>query len=197
MAFRKYIPVHPPVVAVPGSGLCGGLRFAVDSVESLADRRHQSIGFNSHSYLTVRAWRSVGAPDKTAAATMPVGSLPSITRLGTGEKVLREDKSTEIRSYGAVALTTCHGPRSHCSPADGVPLPPRESPSASRRSSASGPSAAHRVMSLVALHRVGKRMIGRNIVEGRPMAAFPPACRPPLGIGDYLALALTLWHDRQ
>lgn len=40
-------------------------------------------------YLTVRACKSVGAPDRTAAATDSPGSLPSMTRLGTGEKVLK------------------------------------------------------------------------------------------------------------
>jgi hypothetical protein len=39
-------------------------------------------------YRTVRAWRSTGAPDRTAAATLSPGSLPSMTRLGTGEKLL-------------------------------------------------------------------------------------------------------------
>lgn len=47
-------------------------------------------GFGGRStYLTVRAWRSVGAPDSTAAARASPGSLPSMTRFGTGEKVLR------------------------------------------------------------------------------------------------------------
>lgn len=39
-------------------------------------------------YRTVRAWRSMGAPERTAAATDSPGSLPSITRLGIGENVL-------------------------------------------------------------------------------------------------------------
>jgi hypothetical protein len=40
-------------------------------------------------YRTVRACRSVGAPERTAAATLSPGSLPSMTRLGMGEKLLR------------------------------------------------------------------------------------------------------------
>jgi hypothetical protein len=39
-------------------------------------------------YLTVRACRSVGAPERTAAATESPGSLPFMTLFGTGEKVL-------------------------------------------------------------------------------------------------------------
>ena len=42
---------------------------------------------------TVRAWRSTGAPDKTAAGRVSPGSLPSITRLGTIENVLGNKKS--------------------------------------------------------------------------------------------------------
>jgi hypothetical protein len=40
------------------------------------------------AYRTVRAWRSTGAPERTAAATLSPGSLPSMTRLGMGEKLL-------------------------------------------------------------------------------------------------------------
>lgn len=40
------------------------------------------------AHLTVRAWRSTGAPESTAAATESPGSLPSITRFGMGEKFL-------------------------------------------------------------------------------------------------------------
>jgi hypothetical protein len=40
------------------------------------------------SYRTVRACKSIGAPDSTAAATESPGSLPSITRFGMGEKLL-------------------------------------------------------------------------------------------------------------
>ena len=40
-------------------------------------------------YLTVRAWSSIGAPERTAAGVVSPGSLPSITLAGTGEKFLR------------------------------------------------------------------------------------------------------------
>ena len=39
-------------------------------------------------YLTVRVCRSIGAPERTAAARVSPGSLPSMTRFGTGEKFL-------------------------------------------------------------------------------------------------------------
>lgn len=41
------------------------------------------------AYRTVRACRSVGAPESTAAATLSPGSLPSMTLFGMGENVLR------------------------------------------------------------------------------------------------------------
>lgn len=40
------------------------------------------------TYRTVRACSSMGAPDSTAAGVVSPGSLPSITRVGIGEKVL-------------------------------------------------------------------------------------------------------------
>jgi hypothetical protein len=40
------------------------------------------------TYRTVRASSSIGAPERTAAGRTSVSSLPFITRLGTGEKVL-------------------------------------------------------------------------------------------------------------
>ena len=39
------------------------------------------------AHLTVLACKSIGAPDKTAAGVVSVGSLPFITRFGTGEYV--------------------------------------------------------------------------------------------------------------
>jgi hypothetical protein len=39
-------------------------------------------------YRTVLAWRSTGAPDRTAAGRSRPGSEPSMTLLGIGEKVL-------------------------------------------------------------------------------------------------------------
>lgn len=38
-------------------------------------------------YLTTRACRSTGAPESTAAGKMSPGSLPFMTRFGTGENV--------------------------------------------------------------------------------------------------------------
>lgn len=46
-------------------------------------------------YRTVRACRSTGAPDKTAAAVISPDSLPSITRLGIGENALEKNFSTK------------------------------------------------------------------------------------------------------
>lgn len=40
------------------------------------------------THRTVRAWRSTGVPETTAAAMASPGSLPSTTRIGTGEKAL-------------------------------------------------------------------------------------------------------------
>ena len=39
------------------------------------------------AYRTVRACKSTGAPETTAAGVVSPGSLPSRTRLGTGENV--------------------------------------------------------------------------------------------------------------
>jgi hypothetical protein len=52
-------------------------------------------------YRTVRAWRSTGAPDRTAAATLSPGSLPSMTRLGTGEKLLQAALATFLSEHVA------------------------------------------------------------------------------------------------
>lgn len=41
-------------------------------------------------YRTVLACKSMGAPDKTAAAVTSPGSLPSMTRVGTGENDLQK-----------------------------------------------------------------------------------------------------------
>lgn len=54
------------------------------------------------AYRTVRAWRSVGAPERTAAGRVVPGSLPSITRLGTGEYCLR--RRNTVVSQGFCAL---------------------------------------------------------------------------------------------
>ena len=42
----------------------------------------------SWTYRTVRAWSSIGAPEIMAAGVVSPGSLPSITRVGIGEKEL-------------------------------------------------------------------------------------------------------------
>jgi hypothetical protein len=43
-------------------------------------------------YRTVRAWSSIGAPERTAAGRTSVSSLPFMTLFGTGENVLRRDE---------------------------------------------------------------------------------------------------------
>lgn len=87
------VPIHPPVVSVPGARLGSRLCGAVDSIktEGLAIEflARGAASRRGRKYLTVRAWRSVGAPERTAAGRVGPGSLPSITRLGTGENWLR------------------------------------------------------------------------------------------------------------
>lgn len=91
-------------------------------------------GGAKHSYRTVRAWRSIGAPDSTAAATDTPGSLPSMTRLGMGEKVLRSrSKSGSWRCWKGCATRFCSRlPR--CSPVGAAVLPRLRSPRLSLRS---------------------------------------------------------------
>jgi hypothetical protein len=74
-------------------------------------------------YLTVRACKSVGAPERTAAATESPGSLPSITRFGTGEKLLVEIFSIGQCPQYSDSLTRWRGQWWHCNLADDEPLP--------------------------------------------------------------------------
>jgi hypothetical protein len=74
------------MVAVPVARLGCGFDFFVDSAKcKVLDQRGVWSG---RTYRTVRASSSIGAPDRTAAGRTSVSSLPFITRLGTGEKVL-------------------------------------------------------------------------------------------------------------
>ena len=70
-------------------------------------------------YLTVRAWRSIGAPERTAAATDSPGSLPSITLLGIGENALHI-VSICCLSSSRGRLTKCHDPRVRQNPDDAL-----------------------------------------------------------------------------
>jgi hypothetical protein len=89
VALGEGVPVHEPVGRVPIAGLGCGFGWAVDTSVSMlvwcAERREEP---EKYSYRTVRAWRSTGAPERTAAATDSPGSEPSITRFGIGENAL-------------------------------------------------------------------------------------------------------------
>jgi hypothetical protein len=87
MTFLQDIPVHSPLVRMPRSGLRGCLRWSEYPNNASIYHGGRRCLTNT-TYLTCRACRSTGAPESTAAATTSPGSLPSITRLGTGEKVL-------------------------------------------------------------------------------------------------------------
>lgn len=92
VAARQRVPVHRPVVRVPVAGLCRSLCRTINPVELLAGGKGPARCWNREGVFlsdrTVRAWRSVGAPERTAAGTDSPGSLPSITRLGIGENEL-------------------------------------------------------------------------------------------------------------
>ena len=90
VSLLQYVPVHAPVMTVPISRLRGCLGRPVYSVAV-----DISFGACCHlweevAYRTVRACRSTGAPDNTAAGVIPPSSLPSITRFGIGENCLQE-----------------------------------------------------------------------------------------------------------
>lgn len=55
-------------------------------------------------YLTVLASSSIGAPDSTAAGSTPPSSLPFITRLGTGEKVLGQISTDQPTFLGVPTM---------------------------------------------------------------------------------------------
>jgi hypothetical protein len=89
VALGENVPVHEPVLRCPVSGLCGGLCGLVDAAMEVSMYDELAASERGLSYRTWRAWRSTGAPDRTAAATLSPGSLPSMTRLGMGEKLLQ------------------------------------------------------------------------------------------------------------
>lgn len=60
--------------------------------------RDISFGFEG-AYRTVRAWRSTGVPETTAAGRVSPGSLPSMTLIGTGEKELFEHEYTGTKQF--------------------------------------------------------------------------------------------------
>ena len=64
-------------------------------------------------YLTIRPWRSIGAPETTAAATDSPGSLPSSTRRGTGEKVLYQELVVRRLETVTTRLTRSGNPQLH------------------------------------------------------------------------------------
>jgi hypothetical protein len=59
------------------------------------------------AYRTVRAWSSTGAPERTAAGVSRPGSLPSMTRIGTGEKLLQAASASCLESLHSVASSRC------------------------------------------------------------------------------------------
>lgn len=108
VSLAQNVPVHAPVVGVPVAGLSSGFGRAVYAAanELVTERRLGTLtGMGSEAYRTVRAWRSVGAPEMTAAGVVSPGSLPSMTRMGTGEKALCRDMS--MRRHGGVFPLQC------------------------------------------------------------------------------------------
>ncbi len=62
---------------------------AINQTPSPSERKYRIW---IYTYRTVRASSSIGAPDRTAAGRTSPGSLPSITRFGTGVNVLARDQ---------------------------------------------------------------------------------------------------------
>ena len=83
----QYVPVHTPCMTVPVTGLsrrfCGLMDPAQKRVRLVKSKEQEG-----YADRTCRPCRSTGAPDKRAPGAVIPGSLPSITRLGKGEKVL-------------------------------------------------------------------------------------------------------------
>ena len=87
MSLLQYIPIHSPVMTMPVSRLRGCLRRPVYPM-AMGISFDPSLPHWEVAYRTVRACKSIGAPDKTAAGVISPGSLPSMTRFGIGEKFL-------------------------------------------------------------------------------------------------------------
>jgi hypothetical protein len=88
VSLLQRIPINEPLVRMPcarlSSRFCGFV-YACD--ESEVDPG--SDGYSICAHRTVLACKSMGAPETTAAARAPPGSLPSRTRIGVGEKFLQ------------------------------------------------------------------------------------------------------------
>ena len=61
------------------------------------------------TYRTVRACSSMGAPERTAAGRTSPSSLPSITRFGTGVKVLGipSQQTSSLLPIPPLSLSSC------------------------------------------------------------------------------------------
>ena len=88
----------------------------------------------------MRACSSTGAPETTAAAVVSLGSLPSMTLIGTGVKFLShhrllQQSALSFKSH-SVALTMCDSPRPCPSGGDAwvwLPQRPLDEPCQTRR----------------------------------------------------------------
>lgn len=86
-------------MTMPVSGLCRRFRRSIYPAKSVSCRCFASSG-TIRIYRTVRACKSTGAPESTAAGKTSPGSLPSIILFGIGEKLLSSDKSGPGRADG-------------------------------------------------------------------------------------------------
>lgn len=107
VALFEDVPVHAPSVRVPVAGLCGGLCGFVDARRGRSVNSSGRPGRGMSAYRTVRACSSMGAPDTTAAAVLSPGSLPSMTRMGTGEKLLSHALAFQSRCALHARLLRC------------------------------------------------------------------------------------------
>lgn len=83
-SIRQWCPCHSPDCVAVLDG-----RKILVTVESAGECPLRVHIQPSVPYRTVLACSSTGAPESTAAATLSPGSLPSITRFGTGENGLQ------------------------------------------------------------------------------------------------------------
>lgn len=77
-------------MAMPVARLSSGFGGTIDSAKFVGMQINLSRWFST--YRTVRASSSIGAPERTAAGSTSVSSLPFMTLFGTGEKVLVKGK---------------------------------------------------------------------------------------------------------
>ena len=86
VSLLQYVPVHTPVVPMPISWLRSCFRRSENPM--VLDVSFVRLQPYEGIYRTVRACKSTGAPDNTAAGVISPGSLPSMTRFGIRENCL-------------------------------------------------------------------------------------------------------------